>query len=331
MSNILPGLIERFFTQRLMRQRNASPHTVAAYRDTLRLLLKFAHARTDKRPSALNLAELDADLIVAFLDHLADDRAASPATYNLRLTAIRAFFRFLAFEEPAYSGQIQRVLAVPGKLSAKREVSYLVRDEVEAILAAPERSTWLGRRDHALLLMTSQTGLRLSELVGLDRDAVHLGPGAYVRCLGKGRKERATPLTQAVRTTLRTWLGEPARRGSTALFPTVHGARMSSDAVQYLLAKYVAAASTQGPSLARKRISPHVLRHSAAMALLDAGVDTTVISLWLGHESTRSTQPYLHAHLAVKEAALAKVAPMGVQGLNRFRADDQLLAFLDGL
>jgi integrase/recombinase XerD len=179
--------------------------------------------------------------------------------------------------------------------------------------------------------MTSQTGLRLSELVGLDRDAVHLGPGAHVRCLGKGRKERATPLTQAARTTLRTWLGEPARRGSTALFPTVHGARMSSDAVQYLLAKYVAAASTQCPSLARKRISPHVLRHSAAMALLDAGVDTTVISLWLGHESTRSTQPYLHAHLAVKEAALAKVAPMGVQGLNRFRADDQLLAFLDGL
>jgi integrase/recombinase XerD len=331
MSNILPGLIERFFTQRLMRQRNASPHTVAAYRDTFRLLLKFAHARTGKRPSALNLGELDADLIVAFLDHLADDRASSPATYNLRLTAIRAFFRFLAFEEPAYSGQIQRVLAVPGKLSAKREVSYLVRDEVEAILAAPERSTWLGRRDHALLLMTSQTGLRLSELVGLDRDAVHLGSGAHVRCLGKGRKERATPLTQAVRTTLRTWLGEPARRGSTALFPTVHGARMSGDAVQYLLAKYVAAASTRCPSLARKSISPHVLRHSAAMALLDAGVDTTVISLWLGHESTRSTQPYLHAHLAVKEAALAKVAPMGVQGLNRFRADDQLLAFLDGL
>jgi len=305
--------------------------SVAAYRDTFRLLLKFAHARTGKRPSALNLAELDADLIVAFLDHLADDRASSPATYNLRLTAIRAFFRFLAFEEPAYSGQIQRVLAVPGKLSAKREVSYLVRDEVEAILAAPERTTWLGRRDHALLLMTAQTGLRLSELVGLDRDAVHLGSGAHVRCLGKGRKERATPLTQAVRTTLRTWLGEPARRGSTALFPTVHGARMSSDAVQYLLAKYVAAASTRCPSLARKSISPHVLRHSAAMALLDAGVDTTVISLWLGHESTRSTQPYLHAHLAVKEAALAKVAPMGVQGLNRFRADDQLLAFLDGL
>jgi integrase/recombinase XerD len=331
MSSVLPSLIERFFTQRLMRQRNASPHTIAAYRDTFRLLLKFAHRRTGKRPSALGLGDLDADLIVAFLDHLADDRAASAATYNLRLTGVRAFFRFLAFEEPAHSGQIQRVLAIPGKLSAKREVSYLLRDEIEAILAAPDRSTWLGRRDHALLLMAVQTGLRLSELVGLDRDAVYLGVGAHVRCLGKGRKERATPLTHVARVALQAWLCEPLRRGSAALFPTVHGDRMSPDAVQYLLSKYVAAASARCPSLARKRVSPHVLRHSAAMALLDAGVDTTTISLWLGHESTRSTQPYLHAHLAVKEAALAKVAPLDVSPPGRFRADDQLLAFLDAL
>ncbi|WGF90954.1 tyrosine-type recombinase/integrase [Marinivivus vitaminiproducens] len=331
MSNILPSLIERFFTQWLMRQRNASPHTVAAYRDTFRLLLRFAHRRTGKRPSALSLGDLDADLIVAFLDHLADDRAASAATSNLRLTGVRAFFRFLAFEEPAHSGQIQRVLAIPSKLSAKREVSYLLREEIEAILAAPDRSTWLGRRDHALLLMAVQTGLRLSELVSLDRDAVQLGAGAHVRCLGKGRKERATPLTQVARVTLQAWLGEPPRRGSTALFPTVHGDRLSPDAVQYLLSKYLAAVSAQCPSLARKRVSPHVLRHSAAMALLDAGVDTTTISLWLGHESTRSTQPYLHAHLAVKEAALAKVAPLDVSPPGRFRPDDQLLAFLDAL
>lgn len=331
MSNILPGLIERFFAQRLIRQRNASPNTIAAYRDTFRLLLKFVHARTGKRPSALDIGDLNADLIMAFLDYLADDRAASAATYNLRLTAIRAFFRFLSFEEPAYSGQIQRVLAIPGKLSAKREISYLVREEVEAILAAPDRRTWLGRRDHTLLLMTAQTGLRLSEIVGLDREAVHLGTGAHVRCHGKGRKERVTPLTQAARVALRAWLEEPARRGAAALFPTVHSRRMSSDAVQYLLAKYVAMASIRCPSLSRKRVSPHVLRHSAAMALLDAGVDTTVISLWLGHESTRSTQPYLHAHLAVKEAALARVAPMGVDRPRRFQADDQLLAFLAGL
>lgn len=331
MSTVLPSLIERFFTQRLMRQRNASPHTVAAYRDTFRLLLKFAHQRTGKRPSALDLVDLDADLVVAFLDHLADVRAASAATYNLRLTGIRSFFRFLAFEEPAHSGQIQRVLAIPGKLSAKREVSYLLRQEIEAILAAPDRSTWLGRRDHALLLLAVQTGLRLSEIVGLDRGAVQLGAGAHVRCLGKGRKERATPLTQIARATLQAWLAEPVRHGATALFPTVHCDQMSGDAVQYLLAKYVELATATCPSLGRKRVSPHVLRHSAAMALLDAGVNTTTISLWLGHESTRSTQPYLHAHLAVKEAALAKVAPLDVATPGRFKADDHLLAFLDAL
>jgi integrase/recombinase XerD len=331
MNSTLPGLIERFFTQRLMRQRNASSHTIASYRDTFRLLLKFAHARTGKPPSRLAITDLDATLVVAFLDELADRRAVSAATYNLRLTAIRAFFRFLAFEEPAYSGQIQRVLAIPSKIASKREVCFLHRAEIEAILAAPDRRTWLGRRDYALLLTAVQTGLRLSELVGLDREAVHLGTGAHVRCLGKGRKERATPLTKIASTTLQAWLNEPRRRGSTALFPTLHGDRMSPDAVQYLLAKHVATAAGRCPSLARKRVSPHVLRHSAAMELLDAGVDTTVISLWLDHESTRSTQPYLHAHLAVKEAALAKVVPLTGEAPGRFKADDGLLAFLDAL
>jgi integrase/recombinase XerD len=331
MTNILPGLIERFFTQRLMRQRNASPHTIASYRDTFRLLLKFAHARTGKPPSALAITDLDAELVVAFLEDLTVERAASTATHNLRLTAIRAFFRFLAFEEPAYSGRIQRVLAVPSRIETRREVSFLLRAEIEAILAAPDQRIWLGRRDHALLLTAVQTGLRLSELVGLDRDAVRLGAGAHVRCLGKGRKERATPLTKMVRATLQAWLDEPPKHMATALFPTMHGARMSADAVQYLLAKHVATAVERCPSLARKRVSPHVLRHSAAMELLDAGVDSSVISLWLGHESTRSTQPYLHAHLALKEAALAKVAPLTGKGMGRFKPDDQLLAFLDRL
>ena len=210
---------------------------------------------------------------------VADQRAASAATYNLRLTAIRAFFRFLAFEEPADSGQIQRVLAIPGKIAAKREISFLHRAEIEAILAAPDRRTWLGRRDYALLLTAVQTGLRLSELVGLDREAADLGAGAHVRCIGKGRKERATPLTKMASATLQAWRNEPPRRGSTTLFPTLHGDRMSADAVQYLLAKHVATAAERCPSLARKRVSPHVLRHSAAMELLEAGVDTTVISL----------------------------------------------------
>lgn len=331
MTNILPSLIERFFTQRLMQQRNVSPHTVASYRGTFRLLFKFARVRLGRAPSDLELAHLDASLIVAFLEDLDVGRGASTATYNLRLTAIRGFFRFVAFEEPAYSGHIQRVLAIPGKLVTKREVHFLARAEIEAILAAPDRSTWLGRRDYTLLLIAVQTGLRLSELVGLDRSAVSLGVGAHIRCLGKGRKERATPLTRVARLALRAWLDEPPRRGATVLFPTMHGDRMSADAVQYLLAKHVVTAGEHCPSLCKKRVSPHVLRHSAAMELLDAGVDSTVISLWLGHESARSTQPYLHAHLALKEAALAKVEPLNGLACGRFKANDRLLAFLEAL
>lgn len=331
MTNPLPRLIERFFTQRLMRHRNASPHTIASYRDTFKLFLKFAHRRTGVAPSDLRLDAFDADLVVAFLDDLDLERRASPTTHNLRLTAIRAFFRFLAFEEPTYSGQIQRVLAIPGKIGAKREVQYLVRTEIESILAAPDRRSWIGRRDHALLLTAVQTGLRLSELVGLDRSAVTLGGGGRIRCFGKGRKERITPITKLLNGALKNWMEESQRTNSDVLFPTVHGARMSADAVQYLLAKYVSKAAERCPSLRDKRVSPHVLRHSAAMELLSAGVDTTVISLWLGHESTRSTQPYLHAHLAIKEAALAKVQPFEGTAYRRFKADDTLLSFLEQL
>lgn len=331
MTNLLPRLIERFFTHRLIRQRNASPHTVAAYRDTFKLFLKFAHRRTGLSPSNLCLDAFNADLVVAFLDDLDLERRVSPTTHNLRLTAIRAFFRYLAFEEPTYSEQIQRVLAIPGKIGSKREVQFLVRSEIEAILAAPDRHSWVGRRDHALLLTAVQTGMRLSELVGLDRSAVTLGAGGQVRCFGKGRKERVTPITKLLNGTLKGWIEEPRRRNSDVLFPTVHGSRMSADAVQYLLSKYVSKAAERCTSLRAKRVSPHVLRHSAAMELLGAGVDTTVISLWLGHESTRSTQPYLHAHLAIKEAALAKVQPFEGAAFRRFRADDTLLSFLDKL
>ncbi|MBP2487759.1 tyrosine-type recombinase/integrase [Rhizobium leguminosarum] len=331
MTNPLPRLIERFFGQRLARQRNVSPHTIASYRDTFKLFLKFAHRRSGKFPSDLRLEDFDAELVVAFLDDLDSERHASPATYNLRLTAIRSFFRFLAFEEPAYSGQIQRVLAIPGKIGSKREVQFLTRGEIEAILSAPDRRTWVGRRDHVLMLTAVQTGMRLSELVGLDRSAVTIGTGAHIRCFGKGRKERTTPITRMLNVTLKAWFDEPPVGNSNALFPTVHGGRMSPDTVQYLLAKYVLTASKGCSSLRSKRISPHVLRHSAAMELLDAGVDSTVISLWLGHESTRSTQPYLHAHLAIKEAALAKIDPFNGQLPGRFRAGDELLAFLDKL
>lgn len=328
---ILASLIERFFTQRLMQQRNASPHTIASYRDTFRLLLAFAQSTLGKPPSWLDLADLDAPFIGAFLDDLEASRSIGIRTRNQRLAAIRAFFRFAALEEPAYSGQIQRVLAIPGKLHNKREVHFLTRGEINAILAAPDRSSWIGRRDHMLLLLAAQTGLRLSELIQLERDAVVLGTGAHVRCLGKGRKERCTPLTRQTRNALQAWLRESGRRGSMRLFPNVHGGRLSADAVQRLLAQHVATAAKQHPSLRRKRVTPHVLRHTAAMELLQSGVDCSVIALWLGHESIKTTQVYLHAHLALKEAALAKVKPFKGQKGGRYKPCDRVLAFLDAL
>lgn len=327
----LPMLIERFFTERLMRQRHVSPHTIASYRDTFRLLFAFVQTERHTEPSRLNWEDLDAPLISAFLDDLEKRRSVSARTRNLRLTAIHSFFRFTAFEEPAHSAHIQRILAIPSKRHGNKLVPFLTRPEIEALLATPNQATWVGRRDHALLLLAVQTGLRLSELTGLDRDAVILGRGAHVRCLGKGRKERCTPLTRHTVAILRTWLKEPNRNRAQALFPTIYGGRLSPDAVQYLLGKYVMAAHAHCPSLKRKRVSPHVLRHSAAMELLQAGVDSSVIALWLGHESVETTQVYLHAHLALKEAALAKIRPINSKTPSRYHPGDSLLAFLNAL
>jgi integrase/recombinase XerD len=325
------ALIERYFIERLMRQRDVSANTISSYRDTFRLLFTFAQTRLSKVPSSLELKDLDAPFIGAFLTDLERKRGASVRTRNLRLTAIRSFFRFLSFEEPTHSALIQRVLAIPNKRHDKRQVNFLTRPEIEAILAAPDRTTWLGRRDHALLLLSVQTGLRVSELIGLDRDALHLSVGAHVRVIGKGRKERCTPLTKNARCTLQAWLKEPVRRGASALFPNVHGGRLSADSVQSLVAKYVRVASERCPSLKSKRVSPHVLRHTAAMELLQAGVDSSVIALWLGHECIETTQIYLHAHIALKEAALAKLKPYKRNRRTRFKASDRLLDFLEAL
>ncbi len=310
------SLVERFFTERLVRQQDVSVHTIASYRDTFRLLLKFAMAKLRKAPSALTLDELDAPFIGAFLTDLEMERGTSVTTRNLRLTAVRSFFRFVSFEEPAHSALIQRVLAIPSKRHDKRQVNFLTRSEIEAVLAAPDRTTWLGRRDHTLLLLATQTGLRT---------------GAHVRCVGKGRKERCTPLTRYARIALQAWLNEPARRDAKVLFPSLHGGQLSPDSVQSLLAKHVGVASKTCSSLATKRVSPHVLRHSAAMELLQAGVDSSVIALWLGHESIETTQTYLHAHLGLKEAALAKLEPYKQHKRLRFRPDDHVLAFLEAL
>jgi len=326
----LAGLLERFFTQRLLQQRQASPHTISSYRDTFRLLLRFAHQQLHTPPARLAFAEIDAPLIAAFLDDLETRRGIVPRSRNLRLTAIRSFFHYAAYEEPTHAAQIQRVLAIPGKRHTRALVSFLTRPEIDALLAAPDPRTWFGRRDHALLLLAVQTGLRVSELTGLQRADVALGVGAHVRCLGKGRKERCTPLTKTTVAVLKAWLREPARRNTATLFPSAQGGRLSPDSVADLLGKHVARACHTCPSLRHKRVTPHVLRHTMAMELLQAGVDRAVIALWLGHESVETTQIYLEANLALKEEILAKTTPPdGTPG--RYRAGDELLAFLNQL
>ena len=303
---------------------------MAAYRDTFRLLLGFLNEHTGTAPAALDISDLDPTRISAFLDHLERDRGNSVATRNARLAAVHSFFRYAALHNPEHAGLIAQVLAIPEKRSDTDVIAFLSEPEVTALLAAPDRSTWIGRRDHALLLLDIQTGLRVSELTGLLSVDVEFGTGSYVRCRGKGRKSRITPLTTQAVAVLRVWSTERGGQPSDPLFPARTGRPMSRDTVAHLLAKYVASAGQQCPSLRRKRISPHTLRHTAAMRLLEAGVDTSVIALWLGHESVKTTQIYLHAHLGLKERALARTAsPTSTAG--RYRAPDALLAFLKSL
>jgi integrase/recombinase XerD len=323
-------LLERFFIDRMRQQRHASAHTIASYRDTFRLLFEFAQGKLHKPPCRLELSDLTVDLIGPFLNHIEQQRNNSPRTRNLRLTAIRSFCQFACHHEPEWCAHFQRILAIPYKHYVRREVHFLARAEIEALLAAPDRGTWIGRRDHVLLLLAVQTGLRLSELTTLRRASLVLDCGPHVRCVGKGRKERCTPLTKQTVTVLKAWLKELTSANTDVLFPTSQGSPLSADAVQHLLRKYVDQSRQTCTSLRRKRVSPHVLRHSAAMELLHAGVDSTLIALWLGHESVETTQQYIHAHLALKEAALAKVDPLKTKP-GRFRADDRMLRFLSSL
>ena len=326
----LAALLERFFTQRLMQQRQASPHTVSSYRDTFRQFLKFTEQRLHKAPSQLNFQEIDASLIMAFLDHLEMHQGVSIRSRNLRLTALHSFFRFAAFEAPAHSAQIQRVLAIPSKRFTRTLVQFLTRPEVDALLAAPDQRTWSGRRDHAFILLAVQTGLRLSEMSGLQRQDMILGTGAHVRVIGKGRKERCTPLARSTLVVLKAWLREPQRGDGNILFPSARGERLSVHGVQYLLNKHRLSASRVCPSLRDKRVTVHRLRHTTAMKLLQGGVDRSVIALWLGHERVETTQIYLEATLAMKEEALAKTSPPhGRRG--RYKPGDRLLAFLSDL
>ena len=329
MSALAPT-IESFFTDRLATQRDSSPHTIVAYRDAFRLLLGFACDHTGKAPSQLDFTDLDAVLIAAFLTHLERDRHNSVSTRNARLSAIRSLYGYAALRHPEHAELIQRVLAMPAKRHEQATVCFLAPDEIDALLAAPDPNTWIGRRDHALLLVAVQTGLRVSEITGLVCGDLHLGAGAHVRCLGKGRKHRATPLTAQTVDVLHVWLHEREGHPDEPLFPSRRGGPLSSDTVAWLTTKHATTAAENCPSIASKHITPHVLRHTAAMQLLQAGVDVSVIALWLGHESIQTTQIYLHADLTLKERALARTTPANTTP-GRYRPPDPLLAFLEAL
>jgi len=326
----LSTLLEAFFHKRLISQRRVSPHTIACYRDTFRLLLVFAQQRTNRPPSQLGLKDLNPSLLSDFLDQLEAKRGNTARTRNLRLAAIRSFFRFLALEVPEQGGMIQRVLAIPNKRCQRPLIGFLTRAEVEALLEAVDGKNWLGRRDYALLLVAMQTGLRLSELTGLCREDVTLGHGAHIQCVGKGRKQRCTPLSKTTRRVLEAWIKEPWPFASKFLFPSLSGGRLSADAVQDLVNKHVTAARVKCPSLFKKRVTPHLLRHTAAMELLQAGIDRAMIALWLGHESVETTQIYLDANLSLKEEILAKTKPINGKP-GRYRPSDRLLEFLQNL
>ena len=328
--SLLAPTLEAFFSQRLITQKNASPHTIASYRDCLRLLLNFVHETTGTQPSKLRLDDLDAPVIGAFLNHLEQDRGLSVASRNTRLAAVHSLFRFAALRHPEHAALIQRVLAIPTKRAERAIVCFLTPPEVDALLASPDRSRATGRRDHALLVVAVQTGLRVSELVGLRRRDIQLGAGAHVRCRGKGRKDRSTPLTRQTVSIVRAYLAERGGTPDDPIFPGPRGAPLSRDAVRRLVERHTATAAQSCHSLTSKKTSPHVLRHTAAMRLLESGCDLATISLWLGHENPRTSQIYLHAHLALKERALTRTAPPHTKP-GRYQPPDRILAFLDQL
>jgi site-specific recombinase XerD len=326
----LPALVQAFFMDRLMQQRQASPHTVASYRDTFRLLLQFAQQRLGKAPSNLTVPEVDTPLVGAFLNHLERERKNSARSRNVRLAAIHSFFRYVALHAPEHSAVAQRVLAMPSKRYSRCPIAFLTPVEVDALLAAPDLTTWSGRRDRALLMLAVQTGLRAAELTGLRCEDIVLGSGAHTRCEGKGRKTRCTPLRKDTVLVLRSWLRERQGQPCEPVFPTTRGTALSHDALQYMLDKHLPVARRLCPSLVRKRVTPHVLRHTLAMDLLHHGAEQTVIALWLGHESPETTSIYLHADMQLKERALATTTAKNVS-IPRYRPSDRMMDFLKGL
>ena len=330
MINTFPALLQSFFTDRLLQQWRASAHTVASYRDAFRLLLRFANEKLGKEPSALSLKDLTPDFLSSFLEYVEKGRNNCVRTRNARLAAIHSFFRYVSFREPEYAKLCYQILAIPSKRFERRPIEFLTREEIDALTNAPDQSTWIGRRDRVLLLTAIQTGLRVSELIGLRCQDVVLGVGAHVKCNGKGRKQRSTPLRREIADVAASWLCERDGQPKDPAFPSIRGGPLSRDAVERLIARHCKTAQSHCPSLRLKKVTPHVLRHTAAMELLHHGVDRSVIALWLGHESVETTQMYLHADMRLKRKALSRITPLGVKP-SFYKPDDELLAFLEDL
>ncbi|MDT3445158.1 MULTISPECIES: tyrosine-type recombinase/integrase [unclassified Pseudofrankia] len=329
MTTLAPAL-QGFFTERLIAQRAASPNTIANYRQTFRLLLTFASTRRATTPSQLAVTDLDAPMVSAFLSHLERDRGNSPATRNNRLAAIHSLFGYIALTQPEHAATAQRVLAIPTKQAERTIVTYLTEHEANALLAACDQRTWTSRRDHAMFALAMQAGLRISELAALTRQDITLTTGANVHTIGKGRKERRTPLVPVTKAVLKAWLAERPGAPGDPLFPTTTGRHLSRDAIERRLARAVTTAATTCPSLRTKHVTMHTLRHTAAMRLLEAGNDITVIALWLGHEQLATTNIYLHADMALKQQAIDKANPPAATP-GRYQPPDPLLAFLEAL
>lgn len=328
--NLMGTHLQAFFTEHLCQHKRVSPRTLACYRDTFRLLLQFIKDRTGIEPATLQVSDVDATTVLAFLDYLEQQRGNATRSRNLRLAAIRSFFRLVALRDPNSVALVTRILAIPAKRTEKKLVGYLSREEVDALLATPDRKTWKGRRDHALLLTLYNSGARVSEITSLQRHQVHFGDSAFLQLKGKGRKERVIPLWPQTRRVLRDWFQELGGTDDRIAFPSARGRALSRDGVDYILQGVIHAAGARCSSLTARKITPHVVRHATAMHLLQAGVDMASIALWLGHESLETTHVYLQTDLMVKEQALAKLNP--VKGTTtRFKAGDPLLAFLASL
>ena len=330
MINTFPALLQSFFTDRLLQQWRASANTVASYRDAFRLLLRFASEKLGKEPSVLSLKDLTPDFLSSFLEYVEKGRNNCVRTRNARLAAIHSFFRYVSFREPEYAKLCYQILAIPTKRFEKRPIEFLTRKEIDALTNAPDQNRWIGRRDRICLLTAAQTGLRVSELIGLHCEDVVLGRGAHVRCRGKGRKQRSTPLQRETANVMAAWLRELNGQPKDPVFPSIRGGFLSRDAMERLVARHCKTAQSHCPSLRYKKVTPHVLRHTAAMELLHHGVDRSVIALWLGHESVETTEMYLHADMRLKRKALSKITPLGVKP-SLYKPNDELMAFLEDL